>query len=131
MVYLKSLRKIYICLGYLFVSFAIIGIFIPVLPTTPLLLLAAALFARSSPRLHYWILKHPLLGSYLRDYYRHKAIPLRIKIVSVTLILLSFSISIIFIVESIFFKVVLGLIGTWVIYYILKLKTLSIKDSDG
>jgi len=66
-------------LGLLFVGLGALGLFLPLLPTTPFLLLAAACFARSSPRLHGWLLASPLLGPLLLDWERHGAIAPRAK----------------------------------------------------
>ena len=64
----------------------VVGIFVPLLPTTPFLLLAAWAFCRSSPRLYDRLLAHPCLGAYVRNFREYRAIPLRAKIISVTLI---------------------------------------------
>lgn len=61
------------------------GIFLPLLPTTPFLLLAAALYVRCSPRLYAWLLSNRWLGEYIRNFRENRAIPLRAKIVSLTL----------------------------------------------
>lgn len=73
-------------LGLLSLGLGILGIFLPVLPTTPLLLLAAALFLRSSRPLYDWLLNHPRLGPYIRNFMEHKAIPLRVKVISVSMV---------------------------------------------
>lgn len=76
-------------LGGLCLALGAVGIFVPLLPTTPFLLLAAALWTRSSPRLHGWLLAHGRLGAYIRDFREKRAIPLHAKIVSVTLLWIS------------------------------------------
>ena len=63
----------------------VVGIFLPLLPTTPFLLLAAALWVRSSPGLYAWLLSHPLLGDYIRNYRENRAIPLRAKLFTLVL----------------------------------------------
>lgn len=68
--------------GSVCVGLGVAGIFLPLLPTTPFLLLAAALYVRSSPRLYAWLLSHRWLGEYIRHFREHRAIPLRVKIVS-------------------------------------------------
>lgn len=78
-----------ILLGGLSLVLGIAGIFLPVLPTTPFLLLTAALWCRGSDRLYRWLLSQPCLGSYIRNFREHRAIPLRAKIVSVTLVWIS------------------------------------------
>lgn len=72
-------------LGGLSLALGIIGIFLPLLPTTPFLLLAAALWMHSSPRLYAWLLSHRRLGEYIRNFRENRAIPLRAKIFSLTL----------------------------------------------
>ncbi|MDY0349193.1 MAG: YbaN family protein [Tenuifilaceae bacterium] len=72
--------------GITSVGLGIIGIVVPILPTTPFLLLAAYLFVRSSSRLYRWLLTHKILGNYIRNYIQHKSIDRNIKIF--TLILL-------------------------------------------
>ena len=72
-------RHGFFALGALLVVFGFIGIFLPVLPTTPFLILAAACFARSSPRLEAWLLDHPRFGPVLREWRKNGAIPRRAK----------------------------------------------------
>ncbi len=69
--------------GGLFVALGVVGIFLPLLPTTPFLLLAAACFARSSPAFHDWLVEHHLLGPYIRDWQRDRSIPLPAKVTAV------------------------------------------------
>ena len=73
-------------MGLVAVGLGLLGMFLPLLPTTPFLLLAAALFFRSSPRLYAWLLGHRTLGPYIRNFREHKAIPLHTKVVSVSLV---------------------------------------------
>lgn len=73
-------------LGSVALALGVAGIFLPLLPTTPFLLLAAALYFRSSPQLYEWLLSHKHLGPYIRNFRENKAIPLRVKIVSVSLV---------------------------------------------
>jgi uncharacterized membrane protein YbaN (DUF454 family) len=72
-------RTAFLALGYLMVVLGFLGIFLPVLPTTPFLILAAGCFARSSPRLERWLLDHPRFGPLLRDWRERGAIPRRAK----------------------------------------------------
>lgn len=67
-------------LGWIFVGLGVIGAFLPVLPTTPFLLLAAFLFSKSSPRFHAWLLSLPLAGESLEDWSRRRVIRPRAKI---------------------------------------------------
>jgi len=76
-------------IGLVAVVLGIVGIFLPLLPTTPFLLLASACFARGSVRLHRWLLTNKLFGTYLSDFEQGKGIPLRGKIMAVGLLWVS------------------------------------------
>ena len=77
-----ALRAVYLVLGLLLVALGLIGAFLPVLPTTPFLILAAACFARSSNRLEAWLLDHPRFGPTLRDWRLRGAVPRKAKLMS-------------------------------------------------
>ncbi|MDB6443630.1 MULTISPECIES: YbaN family protein [Pseudomonas] len=79
------LRYALLAIGWLSVVLGVIGIFIPVLPTTPFLLLAAACFARSSPRFYRWLVGHPRLGPWIADYLSGNGIPLKGKVYAIAL----------------------------------------------
>jgi len=78
-------------LGLMFVGLGLAGVFLPLLPTTPFLLLAAGCFARSSPAFHDWLLTHRLLGPYIRDWERDRSIPLTAKVTAVSMMAASLS----------------------------------------
>ena len=78
-------------LGFMFVGLGLAGVFLPPLPTTPFLLLAAGCFARSSPAFHDWLLTHRLLGPYIRDWERDRSIPLTAKVTAVSMMAASLS----------------------------------------
>ncbi len=80
------MKIICIILGTLSLILGVIGIALPLLPTTPFLLLSAALYAHASPRLHRWLLNNRILGEYIRNYTENHAMPLRAKLTSVTLV---------------------------------------------
>lgn len=112
-------------LGLLSLGLAIAGIFLPLLPTTPLLLLSAALFLRSSPRLYDWLLNHPRLGPYIKNFREYRAIPLRVKVVSVSLVWLTLGYCIVFVIEPLWLKVVLALLAVGISWHILSYATLK------
>jgi len=87
-------------LGALFLLLGVLGLFLPVLPTTPFLLLAAACFARSSRRIFTWLLNHPQFGPLIREWREHRSIPYRAKRTALGLIALSFAVSIGFFVPG-------------------------------
>ncbi len=78
----QLVRGVFLLLGVSFVVLGFVGVFLPVLPTTPFLILAAACFARSSPRLENWLLQHPRFGPLLRDWRARGAIPRRAKLMA-------------------------------------------------
>ena len=80
----KALHWTYIGVGWVFTGLGIIGAFVPVMPTTPFLLVALWAFSKSSPRLQKWLLEHPRYGPTLRDWHEYGAIRSSIKVVSIT-----------------------------------------------
>jgi hypothetical protein len=81
-------RPVYIGVGFFFVGLAVVGAVLPVLPTTPFLLLASYFFIRSSPRLNSWLLRTRLFGPLIRDWQRHRAVRPRVKFTAVCVVLL-------------------------------------------
>ena len=79
------MKILLVVLGCISCVLGIVGIFVPLLPTTPFLLLSAAFWVRSSPWLYGWLLEHPCFGEYVRNFRENRAIPLRAKIISLTL----------------------------------------------
>lgn len=86
-------RYLLITLGWLAVVLATLGVVLPLLPTTPFLLLAAWCFARSSPRFHHWLLHRSVFGRYLRHWQQHRAMPPGAKGRAILFILLTFAFS--------------------------------------
>ena len=118
-----------ILLGSVSVALGVIGIFVPGLPTTPFLLIAAACYVRSSERLYHWLLNHKVLGKFVRDYQRDKAMPLRSKIVALASMWSMIGVSVVLFIQSDairFVVVICGLIGTAAI---LSIKTVKEKNS--
>lgn len=91
--------------GLLLVGLAALGLFLPLLPTTPLLLLAAACFARSSDRLYAWLLNHHLFGPIIRNWQENRCIPRRAKIIAVSSILLFGGYAIGFAIEPLLLRI--------------------------
>ena len=110
--------------GLLALGLGILGIFLPVLPTTPLLLLAAALFLRSNKGLYDWLLNHPKLGPYIRNFMEHKAIPLKIKVVSVSLVWITLLNCAIFVADHWAFRAFFIILAAAITIHILSYKTL-------
>ncbi len=88
------MRAIWFTAGLLFTGLGMLGVPLPLLPTVPFLLLATFCFARSSPRLHNWLITHPTYGRSIRDWNEHGAISLRAKRFATITVAASFLISI-------------------------------------
>lgn len=72
-------RLPYLALGWLCLGLAVVGVVLPLLPTTPFLLVAAFFFARGSERTHRWLIEHPRFGPPIRDWNEHRAVSLKAK----------------------------------------------------
>ena len=112
-------------LGLLSLGLGILGAFLPVLPTTPLLLLAAALFLRSNQRLYDWLMNHPRLGTYIRNFVEHKAIPLRVKILSISLVWITLVNCAVFVTEHWLLRLFFIVLASAITVHILSYKTLK------
>jgi uncharacterized membrane protein YbaN (DUF454 family) len=103
-------RPILIAFGLLSVGLAVLGMFLPVLPTTPLLLLALACFARSSERLHGWLLSHRVFGPVLKNWHETRSMPRRAKIVAIASIVVVGGMSVLFFVKGTGLKITVAAI---------------------
>ena len=127
---MRRWRWLYLLAGYLCVGLAAAGTILPLLPTTPFLLLAAACFTRSSTKLHRWLHSNRLFGPYLLAYHNGEGIPLRAKLLTLLLLWLTLGSSIFLVVPPHlwFVRLLLALIGTGVTIHILRIKTRNIKQ---
>ena len=112
-------------LGFIALGLGVLGAFLPVLPTTPFLLLAAALFLRGNKDRYEWLLAHPKLGPYITNFMIHKAIPLRVKIVSVSLVWITLLNCAIFVAEHWALKAFFLVLAIAISIHILSYKTLK------
>lgn len=117
------LRWLLISLGTICVCLGVIGIFLPVLPTTPFLLAAAWCYARSSEKVYMWLISNKWFGKYIKDYREGKGIPVIVKIITITLLWLTISLSIIFIVFNLYFRIIMFVIAVLVSIHIALVKT--------
>ena len=119
------IRILLIIAGTFFVGLGIVGIFVPVLPTTPFLLLAAACYARSSQRFYSWLLNNKWFGNYIRNYLERKGVPLKVKVLTVTLLWITIGFSVAFAVQTLVARLILVLIAIGVSIHILSIRTLK------
>ncbi|MBQ5645143.1 MAG: YbaN family protein [Bacteroidaceae bacterium] len=119
------MKFLLIVLGSLSLALGILGIFLPVLPTTPFLLLSAALYMRSSQRLYDWLMAHKHLGPYIKNFREHKALPLRVKVVSVSMVWATLLYCAFFVAKEWWMSAVFIAIATGVTVHILNYRTLK------
>ncbi len=118
------MKTLLIFIASLSLGLGIVGIFVPLLPTTPFLLLSAGLYAKSSEKLYNWLLNHKILGNYIKSFREDKAISLHIKIIAIFTIWLSLGYSIFFVVNNKWYlQVILAVIALGVSFHILSYKT--------
>lgn len=118
----KLRQKILFVAGTVSVGIGVIGIFVPLLPTTPFLLLAAACYMRSSERFYRWLLNNRFFGTYVSNYMEGKGVPLRIKIYTIVLLWGTISLSIFLISPSTVVKIVLLVVAVGVTLHIILLR---------
>ena len=123
----KIARLLLITAGWFFVTLGVIGIFLPVMPTTIFLIIAAACFARSSEQFYNWLLNNKHFGKLIRDYRVQKGMPLRAKIIAILMLNIAIGYSAIFAVSLLWVRILLFVIAIGVTIYLLSLKTIKQK----
>ena len=111
--------------GSLSLFLGVTGIFLPILPTTPFLLLSAACFIRSSDRLYRWLIGHRYLGNYIRFYMDYRAITLKSKVVSLAGLWIVILLSAFLFVDKLWIRLLLLFIAIAVSIHVLKMKTVT------
>ncbi|MBN2443189.1 MAG: YbaN family protein [Spirochaetales bacterium] len=120
------MRKILLIIaGNISLGLGVAGIFLPILPTTPFLLLSAACFIRSSDKLYHWLAHHRIFGNYIRNYLKYKAISRKAKIVSISALWIVNISTILFFIDNLYIKIILVLVAVGVTIYLVKFKTLT------
>ena len=107
------------------VALGVIGIFVPLMPTTIFFILAAACFARSSEKFYNWLIYHPKFGKFIRDYREQRGMPLKSKIIAISIMLITIGSSAVFFTEKIYVRIILAAIAIGVSSYIISLKTIK------
>jgi len=115
-------RGLFIAAGTISLGVGAIGVFVPLLPTTPLLLLSAACYLRGSKRMHHWMLNNKWFGAYIRNYKEGKGIPLRTKALIVALLWIVIGCSV-YLVNLFLIQIVLVAIAAIVSIHIFTLPT--------
>ena len=122
---MKTMKFLFAFLGSVSLVLGIMGVFLPVLPTTPFLLLSAALYMRSSQRLYDWLMSHKHLGAYIRNFREHKALPMRVKVVSVTMVWATLLYCAVFVAQEWWMSLLFIAIALGVTIHILSYRTLK------
>jgi len=118
------LKSILALLGLISLGLGIVGAFLPLLPTVPFVLLSAFLFARSSDRLHNWLITHKIFGQLIRDYHEERGITIQGKVAAISMMWISNIISIVFIINNILWlQILMSIVTLSVTIYILQYKT--------
>jgi len=116
-------RALWNAAGTVFLVLGVIGIPVPILPTTPFLLLAAACYLRGSERMHKWLLTNRYFGAYLSDYRMGRGMPMRIKAATLALLWIFIGATMLFAVSDTIVRSLLLLVAIGVTIHILMLKT--------
>ena len=119
----KPIKVLLITTGTFFIGVGIIGIFIPILPTTPFLLISAALYARSSKRFYNWLINNKIFGIYIKNYREGRGIPLKLKIITIALLWITIGSSAIFAIDIFWVRVILVVIAIGVTIHIIRIRS--------
>jgi uncharacterized membrane protein YbaN (DUF454 family) len=115
----RWLRPLYFVLGMVFLGIGIVGVFLPIIPSTGPLLLAAYLLARSSTRMHRWLLEHPRFGRFVRDFQEGRGLPRRTKVIATAAMTASFAYTIGWVLPHPVAKGLMAAVAVWAIWYVL------------
>ena len=118
-------KILFITAGSVSLFLGVAGIILPVLPTTPFLLLAAACYLKSSEKLYIWLINHRILGIYIKSYIEYKAVTLKAKIISITALWTVISVSALFFIDLLWIRILLFAVAAGVTAYIVRIKTLT------
>lgn len=116
-------RYAYLVSGFLLVGIGVIGIFLPLLPTTIFLILASACFMKSSPKANEWLKNNKFLGAYLRNYQDKTGLTVTTKVVNISVLWISISLSAYFFTEELYIRLLLLAIAIGVTIHLLMIKT--------
>jgi len=119
----RVVRWFFVVAGWLSLALGLVGLFLPIVPTTPFLLLTAFCFARGSERFYIWLLTNKYFGSYIRAWRNNEGIPIQIKVYALLLLWYVLAMSAIFVVPLWQVRVLFFLVGAGVTIYIVRLPT--------
>jgi uncharacterized protein len=116
-------KYFYLISGFLLVAIGVIGIFLPLLPTTIFLILASICFLKSSPKANEWLRNHKVLGGYIDNYQNKTGLTRNAKIANIITLWISISLSAIFLTDELYIKIILLAIAIGVTIHLVMIKT--------
>lgn len=127
----RVLRVVLGALGWLFVAIAFIGVFVPVIPTTGPVILAAFLFSKSSDRFDTWLVSNRFFGAIVRDWREGRGFTVRAKVVAVAAVVLSFTITTYFVLDGFWIRGIFWLLAATIATYIVSRPTKPAEPNDA
>lgn len=124
----RVVRVIYLVLGVFFLALGTVGTVLPLIPTTFPIILAGFFFARSSDRFDRWLVNHRIFGPLIRDWRAGLGFSVRAKVLALTAIAVTFTISIVLVIEHAGIRIGLGLLAVGICAYILHLPTKATQE---
>ena len=118
-------------LGFVFLGLGLVGVFLPLLPTTPFVLLAAACFAQSSERMHRWILANETFGPMVRDWEQNRCVSCRVKVIAIASMVVVGGFSIFLVLDTMAWRLAGGALLLTGSLVVLGLKTCGAKEEAG
>lgn len=122
-------RGLLIGAGTVCTGLGIVGVFVPILPTTPFLLLAAACYVRASERFYQWLVNNRILGAYVRNYIDGRGIPIKIKIFTIVLLWLTIGLTTALAVQNTVVRIILFCVAIGVTAHIALIKKRKAEDT--
>ena len=119
----RVLRSTFLVLGFFFLGMAFIGVAVPLIPTVGPVLLAAFFFSKSSERFDHWLVNNRLFGGIVRDWRAGLGFTIRAKMIAIVAIIVTFTISVVFVVEPTLIRVGLIVLASALVLYIAQLPT--------
>lgn len=114
--------SLYKSLGFIFLGLGVIGVFLPLLPTTPFLLVSAACFAKSSEKWHRWLLSNRIFGPIIADWQERKCISFSTKVIAISLVVLFGGYSIIFLLTDLKLRILTALLIATGLFFVCRLE---------
>ena len=114
--------SLYKSLGFIFLGLGVIGVFLPLLPTTPFLLVSAACFAKSSDKWHQWLLSNRVFGPLIKDWQERKCISFSTKVIAISLVILFGGYSIVFFLTDLTLRILTALLIATGLFFVCRLE---------